>query len=94
MQNAAAVRIIFLALGLAFPDFWSLAILTAQAFSAGEIERKPVWIAALSILFLTIILSLLFSRRFSQRVQRLEEFSRRLAAGDLRPSNWKISTMN
>ncbi len=86
MQNAAAVRInLFWQLGLAFLGFLVIGLLTAQAFSAGGIERKPVWIAALSILFLTIILSLLFSRRFSQRVQRLEEFSRRLAAGDFAP---------
>jgi two-component system, OmpR family, phosphate regulon sensor histidine kinase PhoR len=80
------VRInIFWQLGLAFLGFLLIGLLTAQAFSASGLERKRIWFAALTILFFTIILSLLFSRKFSQRVQRLEGFSRRLAAGDFTP---------
>ena len=76
---------LFWQLGLVFLGFLLIGLLAAQAFSAGGIERRPVWLAVLAVLFLTVVLSILFSRKFSSRVQRLEEFSRRLAAGDFTP---------
>jgi two-component system phosphate regulon sensor histidine kinase PhoR len=47
--------------------------------------RRSLWLASLVILLLAGIASLLVSRGFSERVERLREFSRRVAEGDFRP---------
>ncbi len=47
--------------------------------------RRRLWLASLVMLFVTGMISLLISRSFSGRVERLQEFSRRVAEGDFRP---------
>ncbi len=47
--------------------------------------RRSLWLASLVILVLAAGASLLVSRGFSERVDRLKEFSRRVAEGDFRP---------
>ncbi|MGH9727446.1 MAG: ATP-binding protein [Candidatus Acidiferrales bacterium] len=47
--------------------------------------RRNLWGVSFLILFLGIAISLFFSRRFVSRVERLQAFSRRVAAGDFRP---------
>ena len=47
--------------------------------------RRSLWLASLVILIVAGTASLLVSRRFSDRVERLNEFSRRVAEGDFRP---------
>ena len=47
--------------------------------------RKRLYLASLVILILAGGVSLLVSRRFTGRVDRLKEFSRRVAEGDFRP---------
>jgi two-component system phosphate regulon sensor histidine kinase PhoR len=47
--------------------------------------RRRLWLASLVVLLVTGAVSLLISRSFSQRVDRLTEFSRRVAQGDFRP---------
>jgi two-component system phosphate regulon sensor histidine kinase PhoR len=47
--------------------------------------RRRLWLASLVMLFVTGIASLLISRSFSGRVERLEKFSLRVAEGDFRP---------
>jgi two-component system phosphate regulon sensor histidine kinase PhoR len=47
--------------------------------------RRRLWIASLFILLIAGAISLLFSRSFTGRVERLKEFSRRVAEGDFRP---------
>jgi two-component system, OmpR family, phosphate regulon sensor histidine kinase PhoR len=47
--------------------------------------RKRLWIASLLILLLASAATLLVSRTFSGRVERLTEFSKRVAEGDFRP---------
>jgi two-component system, OmpR family, phosphate regulon sensor histidine kinase PhoR len=47
--------------------------------------RHELWIASLFILLIASAVSLLFSRSFTDRVERLKEFSRRVAEGDFRP---------
>jgi two-component system, OmpR family, phosphate regulon sensor histidine kinase PhoR len=47
--------------------------------------RKRLWLASLVILLLAGAVSLVVSRGFSNRVERLKEFSRRVALGDFRP---------
>ncbi len=46
--------------------------------------RRRLLAVSLLILFIGIVISLLFSRRFANRVRRLQEFSQRVAAGDFR----------
>ena len=50
----------------------------------GEFRRR-LWLASLVILLLAGAASLLVSRAFSHRVERLKTFSRRVALGDFRP---------
>lgn len=76
---------LFWQLGLAFLTILLVGLLTAEAFSDKGFERRAVWLAALAVLVVTGILSLIFSRSFSKRVRTLEEFSHRVAAGDFRP---------
>ncbi len=47
--------------------------------------RKRLWLASLLVLLVTGTVSLLVSRSFSDRVDRLTQFSRRVAEGDFRP---------
>lgn len=47
--------------------------------------RWRLWSGSLVILLLAGIVSLMFSRRFSRRVERLKQFSRRVANGDFQP---------
>ena len=47
--------------------------------------RRSLWLASLIILLLAGAASLLISRSFSDRVERLKEFSRRVAEGDFLP---------
>jgi two-component system phosphate regulon sensor histidine kinase PhoR len=53
-------------------------------FSLGELRQRLV-IASLVILALGSMVSLGFSQMFAARVQRLKDFSSRVAAGDFRP---------
>ena len=50
----------------------------------GEFRRR-LWFASLMMLLVTGTASLLISRFFSRRVERLKTFSRRVAEGDFRP---------
>ncbi len=47
--------------------------------------RYRLWVASLLILVVAGAISLLFSRSFTGRVERLKDFSRRVAEGDFRP---------
>ena len=47
--------------------------------------RKKLWAASFFILLVAGGISLLFSRSFTARVDRLKDFSRRVAEGDFRP---------
>ncbi len=47
--------------------------------------RRRLWLASLVMLLVTGTASLLISRSFSDRVDRLTKFSRRVAQGDFRP---------
>ena len=47
--------------------------------------RRRIWIASLLLLLVTGTVSLLVSRSFADRVDRLTQFSRRVAEGDFRP---------
>ena len=47
--------------------------------------RRRLWLASLIVLVVTGMASLLISRSFSRRVERLRDFSRRVADGDFRP---------
>ncbi len=47
--------------------------------------RHRLWLASFFILLIAGAISMLFSRSFTGRVERLEEFSRRVAEGDFRP---------
>jgi two-component system phosphate regulon sensor histidine kinase PhoR len=47
--------------------------------------RRSLWLASFVILLLAGAVSLLVSRGFTGRVERLNEFSRRVAEGDFRP---------
>lgn len=47
--------------------------------------QRRLWIASLMVLFLASVATLLVSRRFAGRVERLTEFSKRVAEGDFRP---------
>jgi two-component system phosphate regulon sensor histidine kinase PhoR len=47
--------------------------------------RRRLWLSSLIMLVVTGMASLLISRSFSRRVERLQSFSRRVAEGDFRP---------
>jgi len=47
--------------------------------------RRRLWLSSLLMLVVTGTASLLISRSFSRRVERLQSFSRRVAEGDFRP---------
>jgi two-component system, OmpR family, phosphate regulon sensor histidine kinase PhoR len=47
--------------------------------------RRRLWLASFFILLIAGAISMLFSRSFTGRVERLKDFSRRVAEGDFRP---------
>jgi two-component system phosphate regulon sensor histidine kinase PhoR len=47
--------------------------------------RRRLWLASVVMLLVTGVASLLISKSFSSRVERLQAFSRRVAEGDFRP---------
>jgi len=47
--------------------------------------RRRFWVSSFTMLLVTAMASLLISRTFSRRVERLQSFSRRVAEGDFRP---------
>jgi len=47
--------------------------------------RRRFWLASVVMLFVTGLVSLLISRSFATRVERLEKFSLRVSEGDFRP---------
>ena len=47
--------------------------------------RRRFWLSSVVMLLVTGMASLLISRTFSRRVERLQSFSRRVAEGDFRP---------
>src|SRR5208282_41699 len=47
--------------------------------------RHRLWLASFFILLIAGGVSMVFSRNFTERVERLKEFSRRVAEGDFRP---------
>ena len=47
--------------------------------------RTQLWLWSLLILFLAGVVSLLISRSYTDRIERLREFSHRVAEGDFRP---------
>jgi len=47
--------------------------------------RRRLWLSSLVMLLVTGMVSLVISRSFSSRVERLQSFSRRVAEGDFRP---------
>ncbi len=53
--------------------------------------RHRLWLASFFILFIAGAVSLWFSRSFTDRVERLKDFSRRVAEGDFRPLPWDNS---
>ena len=53
--------------------------------------RHRLWGASVFILLIAGAVFLLFSRGFTDRVERLKEFSRRVAEGDFRPLRWDNS---
>ena len=62
-----------------------LALPLAQIDSALAEIRRRLWAASLVLLVLGGAVSFYLSRSFSTRVERLKEFSRRVAAGDFHP---------
>jgi two-component system phosphate regulon sensor histidine kinase PhoR len=67
------------------PVVLRLALPLAQINLTLSDVRRQLLLASLVILVLGGASSLLFSRAFSARVERLKDFSRRVAAGDFRP---------
>jgi two-component system phosphate regulon sensor histidine kinase PhoR len=67
------------------PVILRLALPLAQIDSALAEIRRRLWAASLVLLVLGGAASFYLSRSFSTRVERLKEFSRRVAAGDFHP---------
>ena len=61
------------------------AIPLANADQALGLFRRSLWLASFVILLVAGMAAVLVSRAFSDRVERLREFSRRVAEGDFRP---------
>jgi two-component system phosphate regulon sensor histidine kinase PhoR len=62
---------------------FALPLLTSEAALA--YFRRSLWLWSLLILVIAGVATLFVSRAFSDRVERLKEFSRRVAEGDFRP---------
>jgi two-component system, OmpR family, phosphate regulon sensor histidine kinase PhoR len=71
--------------GAGSPIVLRFAIPVETADQALGLFRRSLWLASLVILLVAGVVSLLVSRAFSDRVERLREFSRRVAEGDFRP---------
>ena len=67
------------------PIVLRFAIPVETAGQALGLFRRSLWVASLVILLVAGMAALLVSRGFSDRVERLREFSRRVAEGDFRP---------
>jgi two-component system phosphate regulon sensor histidine kinase PhoR len=67
------------------PIILRFAIPLETADQALGLFRRSLWLASLVILLVSGFGALLVSRGFSDRVERLREFSRRVAEGDFRP---------
>ena len=67
------------------PIVLRFAIPLETADQALGLFRESLWLASLVILLVAGSAALLVSRGFSDRVERLREFSRRVAEGDFRP---------
>jgi two-component system phosphate regulon sensor histidine kinase PhoR len=67
------------------PIVLRFALPPAAADQALGLFRRSLWLASLVILLVAGMAALLVSRGFSDRVERLREFSRRVAEGDFRP---------
>jgi two-component system phosphate regulon sensor histidine kinase PhoR len=67
------------------PIVLRFAIPLATADQALGLFRRSLWLATLVILLVAGMAAVLVSRAFSDRVERLREFSRRVAEGDFRP---------
>jgi two-component system phosphate regulon sensor histidine kinase PhoR len=67
------------------PIVLRFAIPRETADQALGLFRRSLWVASLVILLVSGLAALLVSRGFSDRVERLREFSRRVAEGDFRP---------
>ncbi len=72
-------------LGTGAPIVLRFAIPMETSNQALGLFRRSLWLASLVILLVAGMVSLLVSRGFSDRVERLREFSRRVAEGDFRP---------
>ena len=66
------------------PIVLRFAIAVETAGRALGLFRRSLWVASLVILLVAGMAALLVSRGFSDRVERLREFSRRVAEGDFR----------
>jgi two-component system, OmpR family, phosphate regulon sensor histidine kinase PhoR len=62
-----------------------LGLVLAVAWYASPALRSRLFVISLVILIVAAAASLLFSRAFSRRVERLKDFSRRVADGDFSP---------
>lgn len=67
------------------PMVLRFAIPLANADQALGLFRRSLWLASFVILLVAGMAAVLVSRAFSDRVERLREFSRRVAEGDFRP---------
>ena len=67
------------------PIVLRFAIPLASAKQSLGLFRRSLWLASLVILLVAGMVCLLVSRGLSDRVERLREFSRRVAEGDFRP---------
>ena len=81
----ALVGVDFCVIRIFRSDAILLAMPPAQINSSLVNLRRDLWIISFVVFLLGIGITLLFSRRFLVRVQRLEDFSRRVAGGDFRP---------
>ena len=91
MRHSASVRrdLMYLAvrqqIGSGPPMVLRFAIPLESADEVVVSFRRSLWLASFIILLLAGAASLLISRGFTERVERLNEFSRRVAEGDFRP---------
>jgi two-component system phosphate regulon sensor histidine kinase PhoR len=67
------------------PIVLRFAVPLATANQALGLFRRSLWLASFVILLVAGMAAVLVSRAFSDRVERLREFSRRVAEGDFRP---------
>ena len=80
---------LFWRLGLAYLFLLLVLAASADRLAAGVLNgdalaqfRRHLWWTSLGILLIVFVLSILFSRRFSLRVRRLQEFTARASSGN------------